>query len=151
MKLGTKRYKKTQKDTEGERMSIIIKGMKMPTNCKTCPFVREEFYNRSDNLFCTVTEKLIDDQEHCVDSDCPLVEIPPHGRLIDADKARKDEKVFWDLDTTHRRYEDTVGEIFDRQPTVIEAEESDMESFIHIFEEDDEEDGMDSFIQILKD
>lgn len=34
---------------------------------------------------------------------------------------------------------------------IIEADESDMDSFIRIFEEDDEEDGMDSFIRILKD
>lgn len=36
-------------------------------------------------------------------------------------------------------------------PTVIPADEPDMDSFIRIFEEDDKEDGMDSFIRILKD
>lgn len=43
-----------------------------------------------------------------------------------------------------------IRKVIDELPTVIPAEESDMDSFIRIFEED-EEDGMDSFIRILKD
>ena len=44
-------------------MSILIKGMEMPKNCSECPLV-----------VCL-----------SVESDCPLVPVPPHGRLIDAD------------------------------------------------------------------
>jgi thiamine monophosphate synthase len=49
-------------------MSILIKGMKMPTTCdecflplRYCPYAMEK------------------------DGECPLIEVPPHGRLIDAD------------------------------------------------------------------
>lgn len=76
-------------------------------------------------------------------SDCPLIELPPHGRLIDADALIKEVEKFagnhWTSTTIKRAM------------TIIPADESDMDSFIRIFEEDDEEDGMDSFIRILKD
>ena len=44
-------------------MSILIKGMSMPTSCGSC-FV-------GDRTICS--------------NDCPLVEISPHGKLIDKD------------------------------------------------------------------
>ena len=52
-------------------MSILIKGMETPKNCGACPlrlaWCRERIYmvNRPQR--------------------CPLIELPPHGRLIDAD------------------------------------------------------------------
>ncbi len=60
-------------------MSILIKDMKMPQNCCECPFEKDVFYNRSDDTICAITGKLTGINK------CPLVEIPPHGRLIDAD------------------------------------------------------------------
>ena len=66
-----------------------------------------------------------------------LSPIPPHGDLIDRDA----------LPTNRVEWEDIVN-----APVIIEADEADMDSLIRIFEEDDEEeDGMDSFIRILKD
>ena len=47
-------------------MSVFIKGMEKPLNCHECPF-----------LYVT---SICDGS-----TDCPLVYIPPHGRLIDAD------------------------------------------------------------------
>lgn len=47
-------------------MSVLIKGMEMPKNCHECPL-----------LYVT---SLCDGFK-----DCPIVPIPPHGRLIDAD------------------------------------------------------------------
>lgn len=60
-------------------MSILIKGMDMPTNCFWCPLsVLNE-----NRLFCEVTKNEVVRAK--IDVDCPLVPIPPHGRLIDAD------------------------------------------------------------------
>lgn len=65
-------------------MSILIKGMEMPKRCMVCNF--------GDALmgkgFCYVSHcKQIED--YFVRNDrpswCPLIELPPHGRLIDAD------------------------------------------------------------------
>ncbi len=51
-------------------MSILIKGMKKPKNCHECPF-----------LYVT---SICDGFK-----DCPIATVPPHGRLIDADKIVK--------------------------------------------------------------
>lgn len=48
-------------------MGVYIKGMEMPKSCTDCWF--EYAYE-----FC--------ESEY---EDCPLIELPPHGRLIDAD------------------------------------------------------------------
>lgn len=63
-------------------MSVLIKGMEMPKNCKECRFC---FYDRKYEPMCL----LLNGKRG--KSDCPLVEIPPHGRLIDADAFTKDE------------------------------------------------------------
>ena len=87
-------------------MSVLIKGMKMPTSCGACEASGTsvcKVWMRSDNLKV----------RH---SDCPLVELPPHGRLIDADalmenaqyKGTHDIVTAWDIVAA---------------PTIIEAEE----------------------------
>ena len=61
-------------------MSILIKGMEMPRKCIRCPV---NLYGR-----CLVNdEKDISKAaaDAVRDEDCPLVPVPPHGRLIDAD------------------------------------------------------------------
>lgn len=92
-------------------MSILIKGMEMPKNCYDCIFW-------SGYLECTLTGMDSSSREQF----CPLVPIPPHGRLIDADKAAK--KV-WELmrfpsNLANAQWiENTLREM----PTIIEAEE----------------------------
>ena len=91
-------------------MSILIKGMEMPQNCDKCRF-QSAFKLYCDAMpynFCGNT----DDIER--PDWCPLVEIPPHGRLIDAD-AIQDYNV------------ETFGQrliIIDTAPTVIEGSET---------------------------
>lgn len=61
---------------------VYIKGMKMPKSCDECPCFSE--YDACDvtgswkfaDEFCKGKERL---------PDCPLVPVPDHGRLIDAD------------------------------------------------------------------
>ena len=63
-------------------MSIIVRGMEMPQNCDKCRF-QSAFKLYCDAMpynFCGNT----DDIER--PDWCPLVEIPPHGRLIDVNK-----------------------------------------------------------------
>ena len=71
-------------------MSVLIRGIEMPTSCYACDFS----YQATDSVggvhtICSALQKvilplLLDRQE-----DCPLVEVPPHGRLIDADALEK--------------------------------------------------------------
>lgn len=67
-------------------MSVLIKGMEMPPNCYLCHFVFRSKVN--ERVFCTAKEPMFDISETLAENradDCPLKELPPHGRLIDAD------------------------------------------------------------------
>lgn len=60
-------------------MSVLIKGMEMPTNCFLCPLsVLNE-----NRLFCEVTKNEV--LRAKIDAECPLVPVPLHGDLIDRD------------------------------------------------------------------
>ena len=61
-------------------MSILIKGMEMPTSCGTCP-IRHMVFHVGDE--CYLGAKITEYQRR--PEDCPLGYVPPHGRLIDAD------------------------------------------------------------------
>ena len=60
-------------------MSILIKGAKMPRHCGYCFF---NDFNICQIEHCPVADAVYHEERH---EDCPLVEIPTHGRLIDAD------------------------------------------------------------------
>ena len=61
-------------------MSIMIKGMRMPTSCYDCNcFIRDS--DGSD--YCCLLMLDIEDNDKR-DDDCPLVPVPPNGRLIDS-------------------------------------------------------------------
>jgi len=100
-------------------MSILIKGMEMPTSCFYCP-MREWYIIHGEKITsCRVAKMLITNEDERP-SFCPIVPVPPHGRLIDADALMKHE-VFLTCDggkmpivySAYIRY----------APTIIEAEE----------------------------
>ena len=66
-------------------MSVLIKGMTIPTSCSDCKaFVcYRQYAGDSGDCFCGITKS--DTKVGVQNADCPLVELPPHGRLIDAD------------------------------------------------------------------
>ena len=104
-------------------MSILIKGMEMPKSCYDCSFA-VEVYDGSGVYACVVTDKCVCRGAGRHD-DCPLVSVPPHGRLIDADAAAKQG---W---TISRTYSASLNEMVyevksmtdEVLPTIIEAEE----------------------------
>lgn len=67
-------------------MDILIKNMELPKSCysdefKYCPFLFFDYDTKShcelsDDIRCTKTRR---------PKGCPLVELPSHGRLVDAD------------------------------------------------------------------
>lgn len=86
-------------------MSVLIKGMEMPTSCRACLYSRTDIRNVD---WCVLTEKDLP-------CDCPIIPVPKHGRLIDADALDntlgiddRDDYVHWTLDDA---------------PTIVEAEE----------------------------
>ena len=108
-------------------MSILIKGMEMPTSCYECPCNKDDGFGF---FTCGVTKSECDFRN--LPSDCPLIEVPPHGRLIDADALR----LLYDFsgykptgDMTEEEFDrlmyrlPVIRAIIDEAPTIIEAEE----------------------------
>ena len=91
-------------------MSILIKDMVKPTSCGWCRF--------EGGGYCFAAgEKILHvGKREDVHPDCPLIEIKPHGRLIDADALIADA-----LDENGRMFISNI-QIFN-SPTVIPAEE----------------------------
>ena len=69
-------------------MSVIIKDMKMPEDCRVCPMQIYDSY--SGETKCRAIDKILAEDYKTIPFDgrpeyCPLIELPPHVRLIDAD------------------------------------------------------------------
>ena len=110
-------------------MSVLI-NMKMPIDCVNCPAFKEVF-----DAECRITGKSVDGHWSCILQNdvyprpdwCPLIEVPPHGDLIDRDallnaikKAGEDDSEIADV------YEEDYAAVSDwlyTAPTVIEASE----------------------------
>lgn len=92
-------------------MGVYIKGMEMPKSCYHCVWMFRDKPN--EKVYCTATETdsnifaadqwldisdVLAENRH---SSCPLIPVPPHGRLIDADaysaemKKRQDACAAW--------------------------------------------------------
>lgn len=68
-------------------MSVLIKGIEMPSGCAVCPFRIGRFCPYIDGWKNNIEKHKTD--RHPL---CPLVPVPPHGRLIDADEYRAEMK-----------------------------------------------------------
>lgn len=99
-------------------MSVIVKGMEMPKNCKDCPFSDHEAWclipgDWRERYYCP----------HDVVSEfCPLVEVEePHGDLTDKDKLMQE---FMDSDLDYLQRDDwkEIIQIVSDADVVIEAE-----------------------------
>ena len=92
-------------------MSVLIKGMKMPKNCGACPL--ETDYGTC-GYYSLFVEAGHDSEIWKRRDDCPLIELPPHGRLIDADALMKLEVIPSD---------NWVFRAVEKAPTINPAEE----------------------------
>ena len=102
-------------------MSILIKNMKMPERCDKCPM---QFGA------CIIScNPYLDSRP----SDCPLIELPPHGRLGELDKLidRLDGLCELNCQYSKKQREVMCGacmlglafDVIDDAPTILEAEE----------------------------
>lgn len=99
-------------------MSVLIKGMKMPDKCGHCRFA---------NAFdCAVTRNFI--STHSIrQPDCPLGEVPPHGRLGDLDELHNHLNEWYlthehGFSETEKTYIRAMLSGVKDSPTIIEAE-----------------------------
>ena len=105
-------------------MSVIVTGMEMPKNCKECAlYIEGACYAKGYRDYRSIMDTAKPD-------DCPLIELPPHGRLIDVDEPMtKISTMMQEPDYQHEGENWMVGLIMardaiDEAPTVIEAEGS---------------------------
>ena len=120
-------------------MSILIKGMEMPKECRECPL--ELYYVDCGETRCRVGNKILAKNFKVIQFDgrpdwCPLVEVPaPHGRLIDEDNVIDAIHKRLQVLRTHKQFIKKRGDIdllgvmpyIAKIPTVIEAEEGEDE------------------------
>lgn len=102
-------------------MSILIKGMEMPGSCVECGV---EWCERWKELIIAGMSIA-----KARPSDCPLVPVTPHGRLIDADVvmslAMEDILMWEDAGCDRDDYRAFLANYIEDAPTIIEAEEGD--------------------------
>lgn len=105
-------------------MSVVIKGMKMPSCCDVCRF--SDWSNLHQTACCKMRDYEPCFEDHSMDYEekradfCPLVEVPePHGRLIDGDALQ------CKVDDIGLGYYEVLGvteDTIDSAPTVIPRE-----------------------------
>lgn len=109
-------------------MSILIKGMAMPKRCEECPMSQEiEVGTAYNGVGCRYTlmignPKIREKSCSTKPSWCPLIELPPHGDLIDR---RKLPLAFVDVTDLpiDRCLPVYLQEDVDSAPIVVESEE----------------------------
>lgn len=103
-------------------MSVLIKGMEMPKDgCKDCIFVNRKWCGD----ICPFLKRGVTGnvERGGFQTDCPLVSVPPHGRLIDGDVAEAIS--FTAEDAEGRDFYDGIlyaADCISKQPTIIPAE-----------------------------
>ena len=102
-------------------MSVLIKGMEMPTNCKECFACKAELSQEKKVIYVCCFAK----------TDCPLVPIPSHGRLIDARYINSENDRIFDMSQASEEFDEhasayaysLIANILANTPTIIPAEE----------------------------
>jgi len=102
-------------------MSILIKGIAMPKSCMECEWRDAEACGECELMIDNPFKSFEEQYKHCpfvmLVKRHTLIELPPHGRLIDADALLDRD----DYDTMDRRIMPTEKIV--NAPTIIEAEE----------------------------
>lgn len=110
-------------------MSVLIRGMEMPI-CRTCPVCDEKLFGN----YCRITEEIVSFGFEKGEK-CPLISVPPHGRLIDADALDKLFEDQWHYlqvldwnenptaEATQSGINWCINTMHDDAPTIIPAEE----------------------------
>ena len=103
-------------------MGVYINGMGMPDNCEKCELSKAVITGLSTYRLCPILRRAW--RRGKPGPTCPIIEVPQHGRLIDADECHK---YFYDhLDDLHME----IAEIaIEEMPTIIEADGKDINGY----------------------
>ena len=108
-------------------MGIYLPNMELPTSCRSCRFAGLGG-RRCELNVCMFTGESQPTLSQERMSTCPLVPVPPHGRLIDADAniavmMRVLNAPYTDHGIIETAMIKACIKMFEEAPTVIEAEE----------------------------
>ena len=106
-------------------MSVYIKGMEMPKNCDECwtkfhGFGWVEHDEEWGTFYCKAGKGFCSDPR----TKCPLIPVPDHGRLIDADEIIKEHNQHYEY--LSDEFYVTVRDI-ENATTIIPADKEDGE------------------------
>ena len=107
-------------------MSIIIKGIQMPSECRECPLC--QYYMAVGETRCRRTGEVLAYHFGTLkfsgrSKHCQLVELPEkHGRLIDADALIAKCGDWYTEEGTEEGFIGTLEMLLKDAPTVVEAE-----------------------------
>ena len=114
---------------------VYVKGMAMPESCRKCKLMMNCDECEGWKCYCLPLSKTIGYLEKFRDEpyvltdkrheDCPLVPVPDHGRLIDADAILNSKGVGTQIAGWGKMYHETVIEY---APTIIPADPADKEA-----------------------
>lgn len=101
-------------------MGIYIKNMKMPKNCRECFACKAELSPEKKVIYVCCFAK----------TDCPLVPVPEHGRLVDARYIDSENDRFFDMSQASEEFDEhasayaysLIANILANAPTIIPAE-----------------------------
>ena len=97
---------------------VYIKGMEMPKNCDDCDFM--EVHGEYGNAECPFGIFIRCASEK--NPDCPLIPVPDHGRLIDADAL---DDTYEPLGIFSAGWTAAIKAVKETAPTIIPGEEVD--------------------------
>ena len=111
-------------------MSILIRDMEIPKSCDKCRFCVNGFTDAAPMYECAVqsyenVSVLVESNGEPFDFRpdwCPLVELPPHGRLIDADELKSKFRHGNGDDDADSAWISTIRRFITQADTIIEAE-----------------------------
>ena len=112
-------------------MSVLIKGMEMPKSCYDCPMM---FERKSEILNTTYHDcpllniaNFVDGYTSSRHPNCPIIELPPHGKLIDGDALERRFELLagddWNKSVGASRVIMDCAYIVGDAPTIIGAED----------------------------
>ena len=106
-----------------EKMSVLVKGMEMPKRCEDCPLCHYMEAGTITACGCKATMMIRPVGEQFRPCWCPLIEIQPHGDLIDRDELLSQYGgPIWTAKTDYAEgLRDVVADI-KNAPTIIPAE-----------------------------
>jgi len=117
-------------------MSVLVKGMEMPKDCRECRLM--EYHSNLGETWCAPAVELLAVNFESIPFDgrpdwCPLVELKPHGDLIDRNDLKKEYAMGFDCNNCVSNWKSCQYDAFyakmdfclmlDDAPVVIEAED----------------------------